>query len=143
MSLEDLRETKIEHIAIANPKTAPYGKLAEEALKNLKLWDIAKSKLVFADNVMGVLHLVDTGNAQIGITALSLSRGSETIRKGHFSPIPIDSYHPHEQGFVLAKRAKNNREAQHFIQFILSPEGKEILENFGFTRSPLKVENHD
>ncbi|MRR59132.1 MAG: molybdate ABC transporter substrate-binding protein, partial [Deltaproteobacteria bacterium] len=66
MTLANLTNPKISRIAIANPKHAPYGKRAEEALRKVGLWDTLQSKLIFGDNIAHTAQFVQTGNAQAG-----------------------------------------------------------------------------
>jgi molybdate transport system substrate-binding protein len=132
MSLENLRNPTIKRIAIANPKHAPYGKRAEEALKALDLLPQLESKLVYGENVSQTAQFVQTGNADVGIIALSLALSSELVRNGSYYLIPDNLHAPLEQGFIITKRAEQNLLAQKFANFMVSPEARHIMVKYGF-----------
>ncbi|MFZ1412987.1 MAG: molybdate ABC transporter substrate-binding protein, partial [Defluviicoccus sp.] len=67
MTLASLADPKIARVAIANPKHAPYGKRAEEALRASGLWEAVEPKLVYGENIAQTAQFVQTGNAQVGI----------------------------------------------------------------------------
>ena len=71
--MEAVRHESVHHIAIANPKHAPYGKAAEAALRSSGLWEAVQPKIVLGENVSQALQFVQSGNAEIGIVALSLA----------------------------------------------------------------------
>ena len=73
MTLESLTDPKITRIAIANPQHAPYGKRAQEALQAAGLWDKIQPKLVYGENIAQTAQFAESGNAQVGIIALSLA----------------------------------------------------------------------
>jgi molybdate transport system substrate-binding protein len=132
MSLDNLRNPAIKRIAIANPKHAPYGKRAEEALKASGLWPQLESKLIYGENVSQTAQFVQTGNAEVGIIALSLALSSELDKNGNYYLIPDNLHGPLEQGFVLTKRAEQNLLAQKFANFMASPEARHIMVKYGF-----------
>lgn len=132
MTLETLKATEITRIAIANPKHAPYGKRAEEALRATNLWDKVEPKLVFGENIAQTAQFVQTGNAQIGIIALSLALNPELASKGKYWLIPDNLHAPLEQGFVITKRAEGNKLAQVFSDYISSKPARAIMVKYGF-----------
>lgn len=132
MTLKDLLTSGILKIAIANPKHAPYGKRAEEALKAAGLWAKVESKLVYGENVSQAAQFVQSGNAQVGIIALSLALNPQLAKQGGHALIPSNLHQPLEQGFMLTKRAAKNASAQNFAKFMLSPEARNILTRYGF-----------
>ena len=84
MTLASLTDPKVARIAIANPKHAPYGKRAEEALRASGLWATVEPKLVYGENIAHTAQFVQTGNAQVGIIALSLAVNPVLASKGGF-----------------------------------------------------------
>lgn len=132
-NIQDLLKNNIMHIAIANPKHAPYGRAAEEALKASGLWEKIKGKLVFGENVSQAAQLVNTQNAQVGLTALSLAMNPELLPFGKYTMIPVHLYRPLEQGFVITKRAEDNKTALAFAEFMMSPVAQLILREHGFS----------
>ncbi len=127
-SLKDL--PKLSRIAIANPKTAPYGKAAKEALQNMGLWQKVRSKLIFGESVAQTFFYA-TKAADGGFVARSAlyAPKAKAVQK-HIIPVDRAFYRPIEQGAVLLKRASG--EAKEFFCFLFSPEAVKILESFGY-----------
>lgn len=132
MTLESLADPKIDRIAIANPKHAPYGKRAEEALRAVGVWDKVQSKLVFGENIAQTAQYVSTGNAQIGIVALSLALNSELTSKGGYWLIPDKLHQPLEQGYVITKHAESNVTAKRFADYMSSKPARAVMTKYGF-----------
>lgn len=132
MTLASLTSPKIARIAIANPKHAPYGKRAEEALRKLGLWDTVQSKLVFGDNIAHTAQFVQTGNAQAGIIALSLALNPELAKKGSYYLIPDTLHEPLEQGFIITKSAANKPLAKLFTAYMATKDVRSIMRKYGF-----------
>ena len=132
MTLASLTDPKITRIAIANPKHAPYGKRAEEALKASGLWDKLQPKLVFGENIAHTAQFVQTGNAQVGVIALSLALNPELANKGGYYLIPDNLHNPLEQGYIITKRASDNPLARQFADFMSSKPVRKIMTKYGF-----------
>jgi molybdate transport system substrate-binding protein len=132
MTLESLTDPKITRIAIANPKHAPYGRRAEEALRASGLWEKIEPKLVFGENIAHTAQFVQTGNAQVGIIALSLALNPELARQGAYYLIPDHLHEPLEQGFIITQRAAGNELAQRFAAYMGSPAARAIMVRYGF-----------
>lgn len=131
-SLADLTAPDIEHIAIANPEHAPYGKAAKEALLRSGLWPELERKVVHAENVRQALQLAQTGNADVALVALSLVAGSDD---GNVLRIDPDLHAPLNQTLVVCKRGKNAAGAQRFAELVASDDGQRLLARYGFTGS--------
>jgi molybdate transport system substrate-binding protein len=132
MTLESLTDPKITRIAIANPKHAPYGRRAEEALRASRLWEKVEPKLVFGENIAHTAQFVQTGNAQVGIIALSLALNPELARQGGYFLIPDRLHEPLEQGFIITQRAAGNELARRFADYMGSPAARAIMVRYGF-----------
>lgn len=132
MTLEALADPAITRIAIANPQHAPYGKRAEEALRASGLWEKVESKLVFGENIAQTAQFVETGNAQVGILALSLAKSPQLAKKGGFWLVPASLHAPLAQGFIVTKRAENDPLAHRFAAFIDSPAARAAMTRYGF-----------
>lgn len=126
-------DPRVQKIAVANPAHAPYGRAALAALKSAGILDQLQSKLVYGENISQTAQFVQSGNAQIGIVALSLAL-SPAMQQGRRWEIPADSYPPLVQGAVVLKSSKAKGEAKKFLEFIKSAAGREILERYGFQR---------
>lgn len=132
MSLASLTDSKITKIAIANPKHAPYGKRAEEALRSAGLWDKVQSKLVFGENISQTAQYVMSGNARVGIIALSLVLNPELSKKGGYYLIPDTMHNPLEQGFIITKRGVHKPLAKQFAEYMGSKQVRAIMTKYGF-----------
>jgi molybdate transport system substrate-binding protein len=132
VTLADLADPAIQKIALANPSHAPYGKRAEEALRAVGMWDKVEPKLVYGENVTQAAQFVQSGNAQIGIIALSLALSANLSKQGSYATIPDSLYQPLEQGFIITKRAAHNTLAQQFAHYMVSEEARKILSRYGF-----------
>jgi molybdate transport system substrate-binding protein len=118
-------------IAIAKPELAPYGKAAVEYLKAEGLWDLAKDKLVYGDNIGVATTYVVTGAADIGFTALSLAKSSEVAKETKFLLLNSKMYEPIKQRMVLIKGAP--QEASDLYRFMQESQAKAILQKYGYT----------
>lgn len=132
MTLANLLDAKITRVAIANPKHAPYGKRAEEALRASGVWDKIEPKLVYGENIAHTAQFVQTGNAQVGILALSLVLNPELAGKGGYWLIPDSLHKPLEQGFVITERAAVNDLAKRFATYMESPTARAVRTKYGF-----------
>ncbi len=132
MTMASLTDLRISRIAIANPKHAPYGKRAEEALRTSGLWDKLQSKLVFGENIAHTAQFVQTGNAQVGIIALSLAVNSELAKKGGYYLIPENLHKPLEQGYVITKRGARKLLARQFADYMGSKQARTVMTKYGF-----------
>ncbi len=129
-----LKSKNISKIAIANPKTAPYGIAAKEALENAKIYEELKKKFVYGESISQTVSYTVTAT-DIGIIAKSSLYSSKMTRYiEHKNWIEIDSklYTPIKQGVVILKDAKHNKEVQAFYDFILSDKAQEIFKNYGY-----------
>lgn len=128
-----LMQGSLKHLALANPKTAPYGRAAREVLQNLKLWNRYASRIVRGENVSQTLQFVATGNAELGFVALSqvLSLGPE-LQGSHWQ-VPENLHMPVRQDAVVCTHGQNNAAARFLIQFLKGPASLKIIRQFGYT----------
>lgn len=131
-TFDDLLRPDITHIAIANPRHAPYGQRAEEALRAAGVWEQVESKLVIGENVAQAAQYVDSGAAQVGIIALSLALAPSMADKGAYSIIPDSQHELLEQGLVLTKSGAVKPAARRFVEFLSSIEARAVLRRHGF-----------
>lgn len=132
-SLEILSNEKINHIAVANSKTAPYGKAAEQVLYYYGKYDEIKGKLVFGESISQANQFLNTGAAEIGFTAKSTFRAFAENEGKAFIEFDIESYDPIEQGVVVIKNSNQNEElASKFYLFLFSQKAQDILIKYGY-----------
>jgi molybdate transport system substrate-binding protein len=117
-------------IAIAKPDIAPYGKAAVEYLKAEGLWDLAKNKLVYGDNIGVATAYVVSGAADVGFTAVSLANSPELVKETNFLLLNPALYEPIKQRMVLMKGAP--ADAIELYRFIQSSQAKLILQKYGY-----------
>lgn len=128
-----IKSGNYQKIAIANPKTAPYGKAAVEALKKLKLYTTVKPKLVFGENISQTFQFVHSGSADYGFVALTQIISQAKNQPGEFSIVPANLYSPIEQQLVFLKSSSNKALAEKFIQFMKQESTKALIKNQGYT----------
>ncbi|QWD82947.1 molybdate ABC transporter substrate-binding protein [Polynucleobacter sp. MWH-P3-07-1] len=122
---------KANKIAIAKPELAPYGRAAVEYLKAVGLWDVAKDKLVYADNIGMATMFVSTGAADLGFTALSLAKSPELVKETSYLLLDESLYEPIKQRMVLIKGAPP--EVSDLYQFMQSTKARQILLQSGYS----------
>lgn len=132
MTIASLADPKISRIAIANPKHAPYGKRAEEALRASGLWEKLQTKLVYGENIAQTAQYVQSGNAQVGIIALSLALNPELARKGGYCLIPETLHNPLEQGYIITRRGGGKPLAWEFARYMSSKKARMVMSRYGF-----------
>jgi len=130
--LEVVLDPSVERVAIANPEHAPYGRAAIAALDHVGYTDRVRPKLVLGENVSQAAQFVESGNADVGIIALSLARAPILAGRGRFAIVPIDSYPRLEQGAVVLRAARDGAAARAFLDFVLGPDGRAVLDRYGF-----------
>jgi molybdate transport system substrate-binding protein len=127
-----LNDPKLKKLAIANPDHAPYGKRAQESLLYYKMYDKLKEKIILGENIAQTAQFAQTGNAEIGILALSLVLSPAMKNHGKYYLIESKSYSPLEQAYVIIKKPTINTETFKFARFVASPDAREILIKYGF-----------
>ncbi len=138
--LHDLTRANIHRIAIAQPRHAPYGQRAREALDAVGIWDQLVPRLVFGENIAQAAQMVAAGGADAGMIALSLMRAPEPSRF-RYTLIDDSLHEPLTQGFMITRRAIDNTTARDFAQFIGAQTAQDILQDYGFA-IPTSSESH-
>ncbi|MGB3774702.1 MAG: molybdate ABC transporter substrate-binding protein, partial [Leeuwenhoekiella sp.] len=128
-----LTTPEIKHIAMANPKTAPYGLAAEQAISFYKLYDSVNKKLIYGESIAQTNQFIDTRAAEIGFTAMSAVRSAPLKNSGNFIEVDQQSYDTLKQGMVLLKHKNTlTKESQAFYDFMSTAEAQQILKKFGY-----------
>lgn len=127
-----MRDAKVQHIALANPEHAPYGRAGKAAIEKAGFWKEIEPKVVYGENIVQAKQYAESGNAEIGILALSLVRAPTMAGKGRYWVIPEDMYPPLEQGAALTTFGKDKVGARQYIKFLRTPEARKIFEKYGF-----------
>jgi molybdate transport system substrate-binding protein len=130
-SFSDLSRSGLEKLAIGNPKTVPAGQYAEEALRNLKLWDNLQSRLIYGENVRQVMDYVARGEVDAGLvysSDLSIAREGISI----VAQAPKGSHASIKYPIAVVQGTANRQAARRFIDLALSSAGQSILKKHGF-----------
>ncbi|OWW19467.1 molybdate ABC transporter substrate-binding protein [Noviherbaspirillum denitrificans] len=124
----------VAKIAVANPKTAPYGRETMKALVHFKLDDALKSKLVYGESIAQTNQYIHSRAADAGFTAKSVVVSPEMRGQGKWVDLPKDAYQPIAQGIVVLKHGRENNPqlAQRFHDFVLSAKARAILQRYGY-----------
>jgi len=128
-----LKDASVRHVAIANPRHAPYGRAAEAAMQSLGVYDVVKAKLVLGENVAQTAQFVRSGAADAGIIALALAMAPAMQQEGRYWEVPLGAYPRMEQAGVILKWARVPTAARALRQFVLSSVGRNTLGRYGFS----------
>lgn len=129
---ETLKSDGFKHLAIANPKTAPYGLAAKQAMENLKVWDRLEPKFVMGENLGQTIGFIDSGNAELGFLALSQVMDPSMKGKGSRWDVPATLHAPIAQDVVILKKGEKNPAAKALLEFVRGPQGVQIIERYGY-----------
>lgn len=129
---EILRTGDFRHLAIANPKTAPYGAAAVAVLKKLKLFDALQPRLVQGENIAQTQQFVSTGNAQLGFVALSQVARDGRIASGSGWVVPSSLHEPIRQDALVLAKGRANPAAQALADYLKSDKARAIITSYGY-----------
>jgi molybdate transport system substrate-binding protein len=119
-------------LAIANPKTAPYGRASKQVLERLGLWKKLQSILVQGENIAQTFQFVATGNAMFGFVAKSQVIDPRFKFKGSSWEVPADQHEPILQQAILLKQGIANASAKQFLRYLQGNESKKIIQSYGY-----------
>ena len=122
----------IQKIAIANPKTAPYGKASIDVLKHYRIYEQVKHKLVFGESISQVNQFITTGSVDIGFTAYSIVSNTKMKTIGKWTSINLNDHGEILQAAVILKESTNPEKAKVFYNFLFSERAREILNKYGY-----------
>ena len=121
-----------KHLALADPKLAPYGAAAVEVLKKMKLFDKLSPLFVQGENIAQTYQFISTANAELGFVALSQVIENGKIANGSGWIIPDNQYAPIRQGAVLMKKGAENPAAPALLAYLKSAPALAIIEKYGY-----------
>jgi molybdate transport system substrate-binding protein len=129
---DTLRSERFKHLAIADPKTAPYGVAAKQAMQNLGVWESVQPRLVLGESLGQTIGFIESGNAELGFLALSQVMDPKIKGKGSRWDVPINLHEPIQQDVVLLTRGKENPTAKALMEFMGKPQATAIIERYGY-----------
>lgn len=127
-----LKAADLGKVALANPKTAPYGAAAVQTLNKLGLTSAIQPKLVQGESIGQAFNFVKTGNADVGFVALSQVLAGGRLREGSMWVVPQVYYEPIRQDAVLLKRGAQNEAALALMKLLQSPNIKDLIRSHGY-----------
>ena len=126
-----LKKGNFEHIALADPKLAPYGAAAVETLKALGVYDGLQTRIVTAENITQAFQFVSSGNAELGFVALSQVQKDGRI-EGSAWLVPANLYPSIRQDAVLLEKGRGVAAAEALLQYLRGDKAKAIIRSFGY-----------
>lgn len=129
---EVLRRGEFRHLAIASPKTAPYGAAAVEAMTRLGLIDAIQPRLVTGENISQTYQFIFTGNAELGFVALSQVMEDGRITGGSAWQVPTELYPEIRQDAVILARGANNPAAAALVDYLKGDKAQAIIRAYGY-----------
>ena len=136
LSVDQLSSPDINHIALANPMTAPYGKAAKMVLQQLPNFDAFESKLVFGESISQTNQFIMSRAAEVGFTAMSVVKSKQLKNQGKWIEIPENLYQPIDQAAVIISRKQAHFEdIELFYHYLFSEESRKVLKDFGYSVS--------
>jgi molybdate transport system substrate-binding protein len=129
---EVLRKGGFKHLAIANPKLAPYGAAAVETLRSLKLLDALQERFVQGENIAQAYQFAATGNAALGFVALSQVMADGRIARGSAWVVPASLHAPIRQDAVLLGAGRDNAAATALLAYLKGEKARAIIRSFGY-----------
>ena len=122
----------IRHIALANPKTAPYGRAAMETLEAMQLVEPTKPYHITGQNIAQTFQFVASGNAQLGFIAQAQVLALAKSERGSYWQVPKEMHSPIQQMAVMLNRGRENSAAEAFLKFLQSPQAQSIIRARGY-----------
>lgn len=127
-----LAKGSFRHIALANPKLAPYGAAAVETLTRLNLLEQVRPRFVQGENIGQAFQFVATGNAPLGFVALSQVTVNGRIAKGSAWVVPAGLHTPIRQDAALLVPGKGSAAAAALAAYLRSDKSRAIIRSYGY-----------
>ena len=127
-----LKHGQFGKIAIANPKNAPYGAAAVEAMNKLGLAATLQPKLVTGESIGQTFNFIATGNAELGFVALAQVLEGGKLKSGSMWVVPAQYHAPIIQDAVILKRAASNPAAKAWMELLKTPQSKALIRSYGY-----------
>lgn len=127
-----LSKGRFGHLALANPRLAPYGAAAIDTMKAMGVLDAITPKLVLGDNIAQAYQFVATGNADLGFVALSQVAPPGKPAQGSWWVVPAKYYTPILQDAALLKKGEANPAALALLKYLRSDQAKAVIKSYGY-----------
>ncbi|WP_298717323.1 molybdate ABC transporter substrate-binding protein [uncultured Oceanisphaera sp.] len=127
--LRVLKKQDFHFLSIANPKTAPYGRAAQQVLEKQGVWAALRPKMVRGENIGQAYQYVFSQNAQLGFVAKSQVFKNGVFAEGSYWQVPEPLYDPIVQQAVLLK---DGAAARQLLDYVRSPAAAGVIESYGY-----------
>jgi molybdate transport system substrate-binding protein len=117
------------HLAIANPRLAPYGAAAREVLAARGLSELPAARIVIGENIGQTFRFVQSGAAELGFVAYSQILQPGIAVTGSYWIVPQSLYTPLDQQAVLLK---DDAVAREFLDFLKREPARAIIRAYGY-----------
>lgn len=129
---DTLNSQHFKHLAIANPKTAPYGAAAMQTMQKLGVWDNLQPRIVTGENLGQTMGFIESGNAELGFVALSQVLDPKLKGKDARWDVPTELHEPIKQDMILLTKGKDNPAARALMEFMGGPQAKAVIGRYGY-----------
>ncbi|HYQ39281.1 MAG TPA: molybdate ABC transporter substrate-binding protein [Pseudomonas sp.] len=129
---EVLRKGAFDHLALANPKSAPYGAAAMATLARLGVAEALQARVVQGENIAQTYQFVASGNAELGFVALSQIYKDGKVDSGSAWIVPAELHTPIRQDAVLLARGKDNPAAKALVDYLKQPKAVALIRSYGY-----------
>ena len=127
-----LKRGGFDHIALANPKLAPYGAAAMEAMKALGVAESLAPKFVQGENIAQTYQFISTANALLGFVAMSQVYENGKLKSGSAWIVPSNLYSPIRQDAVILDKGKGSAAAAALMKYLKSDKVKAVIKSYGY-----------
>ncbi|MBS1161685.1 MAG: Molybdenum transporter, periplasmic binding protein [Proteobacteria bacterium] len=129
---EVLKKGGFKHLALANPKAAPYGAAGLQVMTKLGVAESIKPLLVQGENIAQTHQFVSTGAAELGFVAYSQVIKNGQIGAGSGWLVPGNLYDPIRQDAVILAKGKDKVAAVALMSYLKGDKAKEVIKSFGY-----------
>jgi molybdate transport system substrate-binding protein len=127
-----LKKGEFKHLALANPKAAPYGAAAMEAMKKLGVLESIQPRIVQGENISQTHQFIATGNAELGFVALSQVFKDGKVTSGSAWIVPAKLYAPIRQDAVVLAQGRNKPAATALMAYLKTDKARAIIKSYGY-----------
>ena len=129
-SANDLTNSDVKQIALADPKAVPAGVYAKAWLAKLQLWPAVEPKVVPTENVRTALAAVASGNVDAGVVYKTDAAISKKVKIAYEVPRAVgpDISYP----VALVKGSSHPDAAKKFLDYLSSKEAGQVFTQYGF-----------
>lgn len=127
-----LKTGQFQHVAIANPKLAPYGLAAQQTLARLGLLEQIRPRFVQGENIGQTYQFAATGNAELGFVALSQVMEDGKIKSGSAWLVPPSLHASIRQDAIVLNPAKDNAAAKALMDYLKGDKARAIITAYGY-----------